>query len=141
MKNTRFSPYVASLIPPQKSNFFLKSSPISTRKILTALFLLAAEIRPQFHILRKLSQDPVQTAMPSEDTPMQLTLLSWPARTPGGPQHIRKTFYRFSINSETNEDLDVLKTFLSRFNASIFRRYSPTLSDFSVSQMLTLKSS
>ena len=37
---------------------------------------------PQFQILRKLSQDPVHTAMPSSVTPRQLTRLSWPARTP-----------------------------------------------------------
>lgn len=42
----------------------------------TALFSLAGKEQPQFHIFRKLSQDPVQTAMPSADTPMQLTLLS-----------------------------------------------------------------
>ena len=36
----------------------------------------------QFQILRKLSQDPVQTAMPSSVTPRQLTRLSWPANTP-----------------------------------------------------------
>lgn len=36
----------------------------------------------QFQILRKLSQDPVHTAMPSSVTPRQLTRLSWPASTP-----------------------------------------------------------
>ncbi len=38
----------------------------------------------QFHSLRKLSQDPVQTPIPSAGTPVQLTLLSWPDSTPGG---------------------------------------------------------
>jgi len=38
----------------------------------------------QFQIRRKLSQEPVATAMPSSVTPKQLTLLSWPASTPGG---------------------------------------------------------
>ncbi|KAL6489512.1 hypothetical protein MHYP_G00032530 [Metynnis hypsauchen] len=37
---------------------------------------------PQFQIFRKLSHDPVQQAMPSAVTPMQLTRLSWPANTP-----------------------------------------------------------
>lgn len=50
--------------------------------MLTSPILLTSLEQPQFHILRKLSQDPVQHAMPSEDTPMQLTLLSWPASTP-----------------------------------------------------------
>lgn len=36
----------------------------------------------QFQILRKLSQDPVATAIPSSVTPRQLTRLSWPASTP-----------------------------------------------------------
>jgi len=36
----------------------------------------------QFQILRKLSHDPVATAIPSSVTPRQLTLLSWPASTP-----------------------------------------------------------
>ena len=36
----------------------------------------------QFQILRKLSQDPVATAVPSSVTPRQLTRLSWPASTP-----------------------------------------------------------
>lgn len=39
---------------------------------------------PQFQILRKLSQEPVATAMPSAVTPRQLTLLSWPERIPMG---------------------------------------------------------
>lgn len=39
---------------------------------------------PQFQILRKLSQEPVATAMPSAVTPRQLTLLSWPERIPVG---------------------------------------------------------
>lgn len=37
---------------------------------------------PQFQILRKLSQEPVATAIPSAVTPRQLTLLSWPERMP-----------------------------------------------------------
>ncbi len=36
----------------------------------------------QFQIFRKLSQEPVHTAMPSSETPRQLTRLSWPASTP-----------------------------------------------------------
>jgi len=44
----------------------------------------------QFQILRKLSQDPVLTAMPSSVTPRQLTRLSWPARTPAGGTGINK---------------------------------------------------
>lgn len=39
---------------------------------------------PQFQILRKLSQEPVATAIPSAVTPRQLTLLSWPERVPEG---------------------------------------------------------
>lgn len=39
-------------------------------------------ISVQFQILRKLSQDPVATAIPSSVTPRQLTRLSWPASTP-----------------------------------------------------------
>lgn len=38
--------------------------------------------RFQFQIFRKLSQDPVATAMPSSVTPRQLTRLSCPANTP-----------------------------------------------------------
>lgn len=38
--------------------------------------------RLQFQSLRKLSQDPVQTPIPSSGTPVQLTLLSWPESTP-----------------------------------------------------------
>lgn len=36
----------------------------------------------QFHIFRKLSHDPVATAIPSSVTPKHDTLLSCPARTP-----------------------------------------------------------
>lgn len=42
----------------------------------------SAALLLQFQILRKLSHDPVATAMPSSVTPKQLTRLSWPARTP-----------------------------------------------------------
>lgn len=80
---------LSSLIPPHNANYIFCKSSLSTRWILTALFQFAGEKQPQFHILRKLSQDPVQHAMPSEDTPIQLTLLSWPASTPE-PQHIRE---------------------------------------------------
>ena len=45
---------------------------------------------PQFHSLRKLSQDPVQTPIPSSGTPVQLTLLSWPESTPGGGEEERR---------------------------------------------------
>lgn len=44
----------------------------------------------QFQILRKLSQEPVDTAMPSSVTPRQLTRLSWPARTPAGGTRTNK---------------------------------------------------
>jgi len=40
------------------------------------------ELCCQFQIFRKLSQEPVDTAMPSSVTPRQLTRLSWPASTP-----------------------------------------------------------
>lgn len=40
--------------------------------------------RLQFQIFRKLSHDPVATAMPSSVTPKQLTRLSCPAKTPAG---------------------------------------------------------
>jgi hypothetical protein len=43
----------------------------------------------QFQILRKLSQDPVHTAVPSSVTPRQLTRLSWPASTPAPTTHHR----------------------------------------------------
>lgn len=36
----------------------------------------------QFQIFKKLSQEPVATAIPSSVTPRQLTRLSWPASTP-----------------------------------------------------------
>lgn len=45
---------------------------------------------PQFQILRKLSQEPVHTAMPSSVTPRQLTRLSWPASTPAGGERSNK---------------------------------------------------
>lgn len=54
--------------------FFFKSS--FTFSHADVYCSLPAQEQPQFHILRKLSQDPVQHAMPSEDTPIQLTLLS-----------------------------------------------------------------
>lgn len=44
--------------------------------------LLSSAQMLQFHSLRKLSQDPVQTPIPSSGTPVQLTLLSWPESTP-----------------------------------------------------------
>lgn len=47
--------------------------------------------RLQFQIFRKLSQDPVATAIPSSVTPRQLTRLSCPANTPGRD----KGFYSF----------------------------------------------
>lgn len=49
---------------------------------LLLLMIKELDVGPQFQILRKLSQDPVHTAMPSSVTPRQLTRLSWPARTP-----------------------------------------------------------
>ena len=55
----------------------------------TACGFFFREPPAQFQILRKLSQEPVDTAMPSSVTPRQLTRLSWPARTPverGGAQ-------------------------------------------------------
>lgn len=46
---------------------------------------MAFRLQPrQFQILRKLSQEPVATAIPSAVTPRQLTLLSWPERMPEG---------------------------------------------------------
>lgn len=36
----------------------------------------------QFQIFKKLSHEPVHTPMPSDGTPVQLTLLSWPDSTP-----------------------------------------------------------
>ncbi|KAF3839258.1 hypothetical protein F7725_017975 [Dissostichus mawsoni] len=52
----------------------------SDRGYLFCLYIVevyhAEEKEPQFQIFRKLSQDPVQQAIPSEETPMQLTLLS-----------------------------------------------------------------
>lgn len=50
--------------------------------VLFLLMIKELDEGPQFQILRKLSQDPVHTAMPSSVTPRQLTRLSWPARTP-----------------------------------------------------------
>ncbi len=47
----------------------------------------------QFQILRKLSQDPVATAIPSSVTPRQLTRLSWPASTPEKVQLSVHTVY------------------------------------------------
>ena len=44
--------------------------------------LFADDLFYQFQILRKESQEPVETAIPSSVTPRQLTRLSWPARTP-----------------------------------------------------------
>lgn len=61
---------LSPLSPPLNSNFVFT---FSQRWMFTAL---AGGKQPQFHILRKLSQDPVQHAMPSEETPIQLTLLS-----------------------------------------------------------------
>lgn len=46
------------------------------------LLLLSSAQMLQFQSLRKLSQDPVQTPIPSSGTPVQLTLLSWPESTP-----------------------------------------------------------
>lgn len=46
------------------------------------LTLLPSAETLQFQSLRKLSQDPVQTPIPSSGTPVQLTLLSWPESTP-----------------------------------------------------------
>ena len=49
----------------------------------------ALQVQPSFsrfpaqaQILRKESHEPVQSAIPSIETPKQLTRLSWPARTP-----------------------------------------------------------
>lgn len=44
--------------------------------------LLSSAKMLQFQSLRKLSQDPVQTPIPSSGTPVQLTLLSCPESTP-----------------------------------------------------------
>lgn len=46
------------------------------------LFFLVYFHKYQFHILRKLSHEPVATAIPSSVTPKHDTLLSWPANTP-----------------------------------------------------------
>lgn len=57
--------------------------------LLPSFFLLVLEVRrewlgrpAQFQTFRKLSQDPVLTAMPSLGMPVQLTLLSCPDSTP-----------------------------------------------------------
>lgn len=60
--------------PPWISSFLVPPACFST--------LFEDFLKPQFHIFRKLSQDPVQQAIPSAVTPMQLTLLSCPASTP-----------------------------------------------------------
>merc|ERR1712241_1390317 len=56
--------------------------------VLFLLMIKELDEGPQFQILRKLSQDPVHTAMPSSVTPRQLTRLSCPARTPALSQRI-----------------------------------------------------
>jgi hypothetical protein len=45
-------------------------------------FTLMHKHYAQFQIFRKLSHDPVHTAIPSSVTPKQETRLSWPANTP-----------------------------------------------------------
>lgn len=64
--------------------FFLLLNNMMTFLFCVLFLLMIKELDegPQFQILRKLSQDPVHTAMPSSVTPRQLTRLSWPARTP-----------------------------------------------------------
>lgn len=66
------------------SFFFLLLNNMMTFLFCVLFLLMIKELDegPQFQILRKLSQDPVHTAMPSSVTPRQLTRLSWPARTP-----------------------------------------------------------
>lgn len=62
-----------NLQPHFSATIFLSSHPAPFLLRLLALFSAGT---PQFHSLRKLSQDPVQTPIPSSGTPVQLTLLS-----------------------------------------------------------------
>lgn len=51
----------------------------------------------QFQSLRKLSQDPVQTPIPSSGTPVQLTLLSWPESTPERENTVQMHGFRTGV--------------------------------------------
>lgn len=59
-----------------------KTKTTTTKKTKTKQSNSKRTFRLQFQIFRKLSQDPVATAMPSSVTPRQLTRLSCPANTP-----------------------------------------------------------
>lgn len=95
--------------------------------------------RLQFQIFRKLSQDPVATAIPSSVTPRQLTRLSCPANTPEiktadfmhkhSPQLAAKVRH-----SMANSPLPMTGTRQDP-------RHLPARSAFSVSHTLQLKSS
>lgn len=73
-------PVFTFLLPP----FSPSSSPPLPPLLLLLMFSFSSAGTPQFQSLRKLSQEPVQTPIPSSGTPVQLTLLSWPDSTPGG---------------------------------------------------------
>lgn len=76
-----FSPLLMSCFPPSPPSHF-KYELLYKEKPMTALTTKVVLRQYQFQILRKLSQLPVATAIPSSVTPKQLTRLSWPAKTP-----------------------------------------------------------
>lgn len=90
----------------------------------------------QFHILRKLSHEPVATAMPSLVTPKQLTLLSCPAKTPAKE---RKSVSQSVQNTCVNTGFLGYKT--NHVSVALCGADPPARSPFSVSHTLQLKSS
>ncbi len=62
---------------------FLSPSPSPSQSYSHLIFF---QVSSQFQIFKKLSHEPVQTHMPSDGTPVQLTLLSCPDNTPTGEE-------------------------------------------------------
>jgi hypothetical protein len=64
--------------------------------------------------LRKLSQDPVATAMPSSVTPKQLTRLSCPAKTPENKKSTTTNTHEAVTKQEAHLDEQRYKTLVKQ---------------------------
>lgn len=142
-KHSPFTPCGFSLSPPQKSNFSLNSSSESTRQVFAGLFLLAdwgsssvpylqeavPGSRANSHAIWGHSDAAHPVIVTSQD--------SWITPPPKKTPNILQTHPQ---KRDGQRCLSILCSW-GQFSTSAFCLYSPTRSDFSVSQMLTLKSS
>ncbi len=91
----------------------------------------------QFQILRKLSQDPVATAIPSSVTPRQLTRLSWPAST---PEKVQLSVNRTAFYSQLSKIFFLTKIIGVYFTIKHFQFFYLKMFSISLSLMVTFTS-